>query len=240
MVSHTLDTGDYVSVGGYPFELSLATPGDLDEIYELLDEAAAWLRDKGTEQWERPWPSRGERDRRVLDGLENGNTWIVRDNATPVATITIATKANPEVWSDPSPEYDLSERAVYAHRLITARKYAGLELGSELIDWAGLHDQRLYGAQWVRVDVWRSNLALHDYYLKRGFLPCGSCADPYYPSGALFQKPVLAIRQPSFPRFAATFSPQFLRPPRHGVLRSAAWTLCAETGSSLGPGQTRR
>jgi len=219
-------------VGGYPFELRLGAPGDLDDIYELLDDAAAWLRSQDTDQWERPWPSRGARDQRVLDGLENGNTWIAWDDATPVATITIATKANPEVWSNLNPECDLSERAVYAHRLITARKYAGLELGSELVDWAGLHGQRLYGAQWVRVDVWRSTLALHDYYLKRGFLPCGSCADAYYPSGALFQKPVQAIRQPSFPRFTATFPPRLLRPPRHKVLHSAAWTLCAETGAS--------
>jgi hypothetical protein len=199
VVSHALDTGDYVPVGRYPFELRLAAPGDLDEIYELIDEAAAWLRDKGTDQWERPWPSREARHRRVLSGLENGETWIVWDGSDPVATITTATQPNPKVWSNLSPECDLSERAVYVHRLIAARRSAGSELGSELIDWAGLHGHCLYGAQWIRVDVWSSNLALHDYYLARGFLPCGRCADPYYPSGALFQKPVLAIRPPSLP-----------------------------------------
>ena len=229
VVSHTPDTGNYVSVGRYPFELRLATPGDLEDIYELLDEAAGWLREKDTDQWERPWPSREARNRRVADGQKNGETWIVLDDATPVATITIVSKANPEVWSDLSPECELSERAVYAHRLITSRQYAGLELGSELIDWAGLYGQRRYGAQWVRVDVWRSNLALHDYYLKRGFLPCGSCADPYYPSGALFQKPVPAIRQPSFPRFAETFSPP--SPPPAATWRSSSGilnVLCAD------------
>jgi hypothetical protein len=33
---------------------------------------------------------------------------------------------------------DLAERAVFVHRLITARKFAGSGLGAELIDWAGL------------------------------------------------------------------------------------------------------
>jgi hypothetical protein len=193
-------------VGRYPFQLHRAAPGDLDEIYELLDEASSWLRGKNTNQWERPWPSRRARDRRILAGLQSGETWIVRDGADPVATITVATRPNREVWSDLSPDCDLSERAVYAHRLVTARRYAGLELGAELIDWAGLYGQRLNGARWIRVDVWRSNLALHTYYLKRGFLPCGTCADPYYPSGALFQKPVSAISPPSYPRLAETFS----------------------------------
>jgi hypothetical protein len=201
VVSPVRQTGDYVSVGSYPFQLRRAAPEDLSAIHGLLADAAAWLRGMGTDQWERPWPSREERDRRILAGLENGETWIVRDGATPVATITITTRANPEVWSDPDPECDLSARAVYAQRLVTARRYAGRKLGSELIDWAGLLGQRLNGAQWVRVDVWRSNRALHDYYRNSGFSACGACADPCYPSGALFQKPVRAIRKPRFPQF---------------------------------------
>jgi len=186
LVSHALDTGDYVPVGRYPFELRLAAPGDLDEIYELIDEAAAWLRDKGTDQWERPWPSREARHRRVLSGWKTAKPGsygmaLTGGDALPPPPSPIQSLVEPQ------PECDLSERAVYVHRLIAARRYAGSELGSELIDWAGLHGHCLYGAQWIRVDVWSSNLALHDYYLARGFLPCGRCADPYYPSGALFR-----------------------------------------------------
>jgi hypothetical protein len=202
MVSPFLDTGDYVSVAGSQLRLRRAGPRDRDEIYDLLGEATAWLRGKDTDQWEKPWPSREARDRRILTGLENGGTWIVRDALGPVATITVATRPDPGVWSDLEPGCDLADRAVYVHRLITSRKYAGLELGSELIDWAGYYGERLYGAQWIRVDVWTSNLALHAYYTKRGFLSCGSCADPCYPSRALFQKPLPATTRPRFARIA--------------------------------------
>jgi hypothetical protein len=37
--------------------------------------------------------------------------------------------------------------------------------------------------------------------MKRGFEPCGFCADSNYPSGALFQKPVSAITLPFVPQF---------------------------------------
>jgi GNAT superfamily N-acetyltransferase len=192
-------------VGRYPFQLRLATPGDLSQIVALINEASAWLgRAKGTDQWQRPWPDRAARDARVRAGVVRGETWIAWDGHTPMGTITITAQANPVVWSNLSPDCDLTEDAIYAHRLILARKYAGLGLGAELIDWAGLYGQRVFDARWLRVDVWRSNYELHEYYRGRGFLPCGSCADPGYPSGALFQKPVIDIAEPTFPRFAET------------------------------------
>jgi GNAT superfamily N-acetyltransferase len=189
-------------VGKYPFALRRAAPGDLPEVRRLICEAADWLHtSKHTDQWAKPWPTREARDQRLLAGLKNGKTWIVWDGDIPAATVTVASRANSAVWSDLGGECDLSERAVYAHRLITARAYAGQGLGAELIDWTGLRGQRLYGAKWIRIDVWGSNTALHDYYLETGFKLCGSCADPCYPSGALFQKPIAAISAPRFPKF---------------------------------------
>ena len=121
-----MDTGDYVSVGSYPFQLRLATSGDLNGIFRLLDGAAAWLRaTKDTDQWERPWPTREARDARVRVGVENGETWIVLDGYVPMGTVTIARKHNIDVWSNLDPGCRLSDRAVYVHRLITARNYAG-------------------------------------------------------------------------------------------------------------------
>jgi ribosomal protein S18 acetylase RimI-like enzyme len=201
-VPNTPETSDYISVGRHPFALRLATPDDLHEVRWLVGEATAWLRrTKDTDQWMKPWPNREARDQRLLAGLENRETWIVWDGQIPAATVTLATRPNPAAWSEPSPDCDLSERAVYAQRLITARRYAGMRLGTELIDWAGLRGQRQYGAKWIRIDVWSSNTELHEYYKKNGFRPCGTCADPDYPSGALFQKPVSAIREPVFPQF---------------------------------------
>ena len=102
---------------------------------------------------------------------------------------------------------------MFVHRLITSRKYARLGLGAELIDWAGLRGGREYGAKWIRIDVWSTNTGLHDYYISKGFRPCGTCADPDYPSGALFEKPVAGIRVPAYPKFTETSADsQFTEP----------------------------
>ena len=183
-----------------PMLIEQAKTKHLDAVLGLVDEASTWLRDyKETDQWARPWPTRKERDARILKGLQNGKTWIIWDGDAPAATVTIATAHNPAVWSEPGCTCDLTERAVYVHRLITARKYAGWGLGAELIDWAGLRGRRKNRARWIRIDVWTSNTALHEFYTKRGFQPCGTCVDLTYPSGALFQKSVFEIKKPWLP-----------------------------------------
>jgi len=172
------------------------------DVLRLIDDTAAWLRDKDTDQWNKPWPTREKRDARVRRGLERGKTWLVWDDSMHAlaATVTIAKQPNLLVW----PPSATSEPAVYVHRLITRRYYAGLGIGAALIDWVGLQANEQYGAQSIRIDVWSSNRALHEYYEKRGFEYYGSCADPSYPSGALFKKPISGIQKCDTP---------LLRPP---------------------------
>jgi GNAT superfamily N-acetyltransferase len=185
----------------HPMRLAKATAANLDDVNKLADEAREWLAKKGTDQWQSSWPSNDKRDERVRTGLEEGQTWIVWDRGTAAATVSITTEHDPAVWSYPGCTCDLSEPAVYVHRLITARDYARRGLGAELTNWAGLRARRDYGAQWIRIDVWTTNTELHEYYLKAGFKACGFCLDPAYPSAALFQKPIATIAVPNHPQF---------------------------------------
>jgi GNAT superfamily N-acetyltransferase len=202
-------------------ERAKATRKNLKVLLCLIAEASTWLRTKDTDQWAEPWPTKKERDARLRQDLRDGKTWIVWDGKNPAATVTIAEQPNEYVWS--ASECDLFEPAVYVHRLITARNYAGWGLGAELVDWAGLRGQHLNKAKWIRIDVWFENAALHQYYTKRGFRPCGRCADPDYPSGALFQKPVSDIRESTIPRVdgsRAEFDMFSLRAARHDLVGS--------------------
>jgi GNAT superfamily N-acetyltransferase len=165
------------------FAIRPATPRDQPIVIGLIEEASAWLRGKDTDQWARPWPDREGRDARVRLGLERGETWIVWDGDVPAATMTICRTANPDVWRENS-----KGDAVYIHRLVVGRSYAGNDLGGTMIDWAVQRECAERHVEWVRVDVWSTNARLHDYYERQGFVRCGTCPDPGYPSGALFQK----------------------------------------------------
>jgi GNAT superfamily N-acetyltransferase len=160
--------------------------GDKRTIIGLIDEAADWLRTKNTDQWDKPWPSRRARDERVERGLRRGNTWIVEAESRPIATVTYRRHGNQGLWTKSEDD----EPAVYVSRLIVSRACAGLGIGAALVDWAAARAVTDWHARWIRIDVWTSNTALHEYYEKRGFRYLRTCPyDPkFYPSAALFQK----------------------------------------------------
>jgi GNAT superfamily N-acetyltransferase len=160
-----------------------------ETIIGLIDEAGAWLRDeKGSNQWNRPWPTRAARDRRIRDGLLGGRTWIVWDGALAVASVTIERRGNPALWT---PD-ELRTPAVYLHRLVVKRSYAGWALGARLIDWAAQQGFRENpAATRIRIDTWTDNRGLHKYYEGRGFeFVAVRDAPDGCPSGRLFQKPI--------------------------------------------------
>jgi GNAT superfamily N-acetyltransferase len=172
--------------------LRRASPGDFEAVRSLLKEASRWLGTKNTDQWAVPWPDENGRNTNITRAIRAGRTWIVMDgDSRPAATLT-ASPNHHGIW----PEKNGREPAVYVRRVAVSRRYAGQGLGSQLLDWAGLRANRDYAARWIRVDVWTTNIELHDYYRRQGFEYCGLSPVPGYPSAALFQKSVDSIKLP--------------------------------------------
>jgi GNAT superfamily N-acetyltransferase len=151
-------------------------------IIGLIDEAAGWLPSKNTDQWAKPWPNLAGRNSRILASLVVGKTWICWDRGTAAATLTTDPDPDP-YWSQHPPR-----PAVYVHRLVVARAYAGLGLGAALLDWAGRTGRLAHGANVMRISAWTTNPGLHDYYRRQGFSPRGFHPDDGYPSRARFEK----------------------------------------------------
>jgi ribosomal protein S18 acetylase RimI-like enzyme len=186
----------------YRYHIRRAEAADLPAILDLIDSAAKWLQAcKNTDQWEKPWPDEPSRDARVEQGIIDGLTWIVEDShGMLAATVTCREHGNEMLWT---PE-EQTEHAAYVSRLIVSRDLAGHGIGAALIDWAGLRGFREWGAKWIRVDVWTTNVALHDYYRGQGFehLRTLKFEDYWeYPSAALFQKPTAAVDEAAAGRF---------------------------------------
>ncbi len=176
-----------------------ADADDLPVILGMIDEAAAWLRTKDTDQWAKPWPNTAARDARVLRGLRGSKTWIADEDGTPVATITCRQHGNQRLWT----LHERLEPAVYVSRLIVSRRAAGREIGAAMIDWAAQRAVRDWSAQWIRIDLWTTNEALHNYYRKRGFRFCrvGTFDKEVYPQAALFVKPTSEVDDAAAARF---------------------------------------
>lgn len=162
--------------------LRRATAADVQTVAGLWTEAAAWLASRGIDQWQYP-PHLD----RIERSIAAGECWIAWWWNGPIGTITVDGRADPEFWTPA----DEPETALYAHRMAVARSAAGVGLGADLLDHAaGL--ARDAGKRWLRLDAWRDNPGLADYYRAQGFQHVRTVELDHRRSGVLFQRPVSA------------------------------------------------
>ncbi|WP_192810077.1 GNAT family N-acetyltransferase [Actinomadura rudentiformis] len=217
---------------GPRFQIRLAEIEHVPVVIDLIEQAADWLREeKDTEQWNKPWPDREGRDKRVYEGVVNRLTWILWDGARPVASVTINPFGN-DLWT----EDEQRTEAVYIHRLVIDRAYAGTGLGAELIRWAGRQGRRRTpGARLIRIDVWTDNKELHAYYRRQGFrdVAIRTVGDDC-PSGALFQRQIRRTPWSGTPRIGLAPSPRGERGARWLGGRGPAQTALGSVGVTVG------
>ena len=158
-----------------------ATCDDLADVLQLLNGAAAWLRSRGLDQW--PHGFSAERMRPLV---ERDEVFLVHEGHRPTATVTVSPDGDPDFWTPT----ELAEPAHYIAKLATDRDHAGNGLGALLLRWVVDH-AALHGMRWVRLDAWRTNADLHEFYRKSGWTHLRTTSLPHRKSGALFQRPAL-------------------------------------------------
>ena len=159
-----------------------ATTTDVDAVLGLVTDAARWLAERGSDQWQYTT----ERHRLAIErATGRGEVWVVSDDTGAiVATTTLNGYADPEFWT---PDDDPAG-GLYVHRMAVARSASGQEIGSAMLDWAARQAVDA-GKKWLRLDAWANNTALHDYYRNHGFEPVRLLHFGHRGSGALFQRP---------------------------------------------------
>ncbi|MEQ7007959.1 GNAT family N-acetyltransferase [Actinopolymorpha sp. B17G11] len=134
-----------------------ATTAELADVAAVLEDAAAWLNERGVRQWPTCFP-----ERLLLPAIESGQTWLVRAGADVVATVTV--DHTDAAWDD------LPTDAAYVHRM--AVRHHGQQLGTWMLDWVTkvAIDE---GRRAVRLDCVATNEDLCRYYERQGFRRMG-------------------------------------------------------------------
>jgi hypothetical protein len=155
-----------------------AGPDDLLTIHSMLHAAARWLHGRGYDQWPDRSPSLTYA--RLDEQIRKSETYIVSDGPDPVATIAVSSAGDPDFWT----AEELAEPAVYCSKAAVLRRGEGL--GALLMRWVtDRADMR--GVRWARLDAWRTNRELHDYYRRTGWTYVRTADLPHRKSGVLFQ-----------------------------------------------------
>ncbi len=159
--------------------IRLATRADLADVLDLLNAAASWLHHRGLDQW----PD-GFDEQRIGPMVDQGEVWVVHDDGQAVATVTISPDGDPDFWSPA----ELAAPAHYIAKLAISRDHAGHGLGALLLRWTVDHAAR-EGMKWARLDAWKTNPGLHDFYARAGWTYLRTADLPHRRSGTLFQRP---------------------------------------------------
>lgn len=164
---------------GEQLRIRPAATDDLAALVELRVDAEVRLRAAGIDQWH----NRERGIRNLAEGIEAGVTSVVVDAHDRVqATLTLS-GPDPDWWGPDDDPHD----ALYLYKLMIGDGWRGSGLGDELLDWACARAQER-GKTWVRLDCWRTNLRLQEYYLARGFRHVRTMVKEGRGSGALFER----------------------------------------------------
>lgn len=155
-----------------------ASPSDLGEVLDVLEEAARWLLSRGIRQWPARFPKEP-----IARSIEIDEVFLACERGRAVATLTL--QSQDDIWPE-SRDYD----AFYLHRLAVRRGHAGL--GRALLSWAETHTATT-GRRYLRLDCWQGNSRLRAYYEQEGFSWRGDVQEEYEGSRyqiSLYQKEV--------------------------------------------------
>jgi GNAT superfamily N-acetyltransferase len=138
-----------------------ASVDDVENVLDLLAQAAAWTAVRGYPNW----PPRFS-PRFIASSARNGELFVAEFDGAVNATLTLQWH-DPRFWGDLPAVADGD--AGYVHRLAVRRSRAGHGLGYRLLDWADLQ-VRANGGSWLRLDVVTENGPLRRYYEAAGFV----------------------------------------------------------------------
>lgn len=156
-------------------DFTVARPEDLPLVMEILAEAAAWLKQKGIDQW--PSPPNEHWQRRMATAIQQDEMYTVGNTPNRFGIVRFT-------WSDPYwPDDNL---AGYVHSMAIRPAMQGKNVGGAILSWVEMMAQQ-QGRQFLRLDCLASNGRLRRYYEEQGFTYRGEVQDHDY-MAALYEK----------------------------------------------------
>jgi len=158
--------------------MAQAQPTDIDAVLGLLEDAACWLVSRGIDQW-RP----GSFDRHDFAArIERGEVYLALSGDQPAGMLTLQ-PSDPLFWPD------APDAALYLHKLVVHRAYAGQGLGHRLLQWAE-RTTAAAGKTYLRLDCMAESAAMRAYYEGAGFSYRGDLSSRNW-SASLYEKRVV-------------------------------------------------
>jgi len=140
-----------------------AEPEDTTAIMRLLVNTAEWLLSKGSTQWNAIL--RGEDSHNTPEAINRGEVYVFKNDQDLVGMVILLDEPNAwdrHLWGERAGD----GTAIYLHRLAINRKYAGKDVGKQIMRWAESAVPEQLQKRLIRLDCLSSIPALNEFYRK--------------------------------------------------------------------------
>jgi GNAT superfamily N-acetyltransferase len=161
------------------YQIRHANPDDIAACIDLRVKSEQALAAAGITQWHDR-----EHGRQVITRwIEQGAMHVVTTLDGGVVGCFALAGADPDFWTPA----EAVQPALYLYKFMIRADRRGTGLGEVILDWCAQRAAEV-GARWLRLDCWRTNTALHQLWINRGFVRLDIREHPVRNSGALFQR----------------------------------------------------
>ncbi len=140
-----------------------AVAGEQSLIMAFLVEAADWMEEKGIGQWRRDLFT----PELIQSYFDKREVYIAEYDGEPAGMFTLQL-GDPEYW-----QHRNDTEYYYLHRLTVLRKFRGLNMGEQLLDWAVAFAAQ-QGKKGLRLDCLTELIPLNRFYQRHDFRYMGT------------------------------------------------------------------
>lgn len=148
-------------------EFRKAKASELDEIMKIIDDAKAFMKASGLNQWQDGYPNRES----IAEDIKRGETYVLTRDGHIAATALVTLLGEP-CYDVIEGEWKNSEPFVTVHKVAAAGELRGKGATSEMfseIEKYALEN----GMRNIKIDTHRDNLRMQGFLKKTGFEYCG-------------------------------------------------------------------
>ena len=169
---------DVKAVAVLRFEVIPAAVDDIDTVLEILDGAAAWVKDHNLPH---VWVPGGFPRETFLDQISHGEVYVGWVDGKAAGTFVLQ-------WSDVFWWGEMPPDAGYVHKLAIRPAYAGQGIGREMLNWAETK-ARATGKKYLRLNCIAADKKIREYYENAGFIRVRDVMGPKA-LATLYEKPL--------------------------------------------------
>ena len=145
-------------------KLRLATANDLKDIMTIINQAKAYFKAQGINQWQDGYPN----EISIINDMQRKEAYVLEDNDEVLATVMIST-AGESNYNYIEGKWLQDGKYIVIHRIAIREDQKGKGLAKIILDEAA----KLFDLPSIRIDTHEDNLSMQRFLTKYGFSYCG-------------------------------------------------------------------